>query len=54
MYGLNPDEGQLQVEYYPKSEHTFRLTENRKAACERVSNWFLNRFGAAVQQELKV
>ena len=48
MYGLRPDEGQLQVEYYPKSEHTFRLTENRKAACERVSNWFMNRFGASV------
>lgn len=46
MYGLRPDEGQLQVEYYPKSEHTFRLTENRKAACERVSNWFQNRFAS--------
>ena len=54
MYGLNPDEGQLQVEYYPKSEHTFRLTENRKAACERVSNWFLNRFGAAVADKAGV
>jgi pimeloyl-ACP methyl ester carboxylesterase len=48
MYGLRPDEGQLQVEYYPKSEHTFRLIENRKAACERVSKWFQNRFGAKV------
>ena len=44
MYGLRPDEGQLQVEYFPKSEHTYRLTENRQAACERVSNWFVNRF----------
>lgn len=44
MYGLRPDDGQLQVEYFPKSEHTFRLTENRQAACERVSSWFNNRF----------
>ena len=29
MYGLQPDNGQLQVEYYPKSEHTFRLIDNR-------------------------
>ena len=45
MYGLRPDSGQLQVEYYPKSEHTFRLVENRKAACHRVVDWFANRFG---------
>lgn len=47
MYGLRPDNGQLQVEYYPKSEHTFRLIENRKVACERVANWFVDRFGSA-------
>lgn len=46
MYGLQPDSGQLQVEYYPKSEHTFRLIENRRAACHRVVHWFANRFGA--------
>ena len=45
MYGFQPDDGQLQVEYYPKSEHTFRLIENRKVVCERVSDWFLSRFG---------
>lgn len=45
MYGLRPDDKQLQVEYYPKSEHTFRLIENRKVACERVANWFEGRFG---------
>lgn len=45
MYGLQPDNGQLQVEYYPKSEHTFRLTDNRKTACDRVANWFAGRFG---------
>lgn len=54
MYGLRPDEGQLQVEYFPKSEHTYRLTENRQAACERVSNWFVNRFGAKVADKAGV
>ena len=45
MYGLLPDEGQLQVEYYPKSEHTFRLIENREAACGRVTSWMTGQFG---------
>jgi len=44
MYGLQPDDGQLQVEYYPKSEHTFRLVENRKAACNRIADWIVGRF----------
>lgn len=44
MYGLQPDDGALQVEYYPKSEHTFRLIENREAACSRVTNWFEGQF----------
>lgn len=44
MYGIQPDDGQLQVEYYPKSQHTFRLIENRRTACGRVANWFENRF----------
>ena len=46
MYGLRPDDGQLQVEYYPKSEHTFRLIENRKAACQRVTSWYASQFSA--------
>ena len=46
MYGFQPDEGQLQVEYYPKSEHTFRLIENRKAVCDRVTHWFSSHFGS--------
>lgn len=45
MYGLQPDGGQLQVEYYPKSEHTFRLIENRRAACNRIAEWVVGRFG---------
>jgi pimeloyl-ACP methyl ester carboxylesterase len=47
MYGFQPDDGQLQVEYYPKSEHTFRLMENRKAVCDRVSEWFSSQFRPA-------
>ena len=46
MYGLQPNDGQLQVEYYPKSEHTFRLTENREAACNRVATWYQSQFSA--------
>ena len=46
MYGLQPDDAQLQVDYYPKSEHTFRLIENRKAACDRIANWFATRFAS--------
>lgn len=51
MYGLQPDSGQLQVEYYPKSEHTFRLVENRRAACERIVDWFGCRFGVNQKTE---
>ncbi len=47
MYGLEPDDGPLQVEYYPKSEHTFRLIENRKVACDRVTSWFAKQFSGA-------
>jgi len=46
MYGLQADDNALQVEYYPKSEHTFRLIENREAACNRVANWFEGQFQA--------
>ena len=46
MYGLQPDNGQLQVEYYPKSEHTFRLIENRRTACNRVVGWYKSQFSA--------
>ena len=46
MYGLQPDDGQLQVEYFPKSEHTFRLIENRRAACSRVTSWYESQYSA--------
>lgn len=50
MYGLLPNEEQLQVEYYEKAEHTFRLIENRKTACQRIVNWYTDRFGCASVQ----
>ena len=51
MYGLQPDDGQLQVEYYPKSEHTFRLIENRVKACERVKAWMTSQFSPTPEQQ---
>lgn len=50
MYGLLPDDGQLQVEYYPKSEHTFRIIENREAACRRVTSWMTGQFAQMSDQ----
>jgi pimeloyl-ACP methyl ester carboxylesterase len=44
MFGLEPNSEQLQVEYYPQAEHTFRLTENRKTVCSRIAEWFVDRF----------
>jgi pimeloyl-ACP methyl ester carboxylesterase len=48
MYGLQPGAEELQVEYYSKAEHTFRLIENRKIACERIVDWFKSRFSNSV------
>ena len=45
MYGLEPDSDLLQLEYYDKSEHTYRLTNNRSVAIERISTWFESGFG---------
>lgn len=50
MYCLQPDEEQLQVEYYEKAEHTFRLIENRKVACQRIVNWYVDRFNNLLRQ----
>lgn len=47
MYGMMPDDGQLQVEYYRKSEHTFRLSENRRIASQRIADWMSSRFSTA-------
>ncbi len=48
MFAISPDD-QVQVEYFPKSEHTFRVVENRVAACTRIANWFQGRFGEHVE-----
>lgn len=44
MFGLEPNDQSVQVEYYPNAEHTFRIVENRKLVCERISDWYQNRF----------
>ena len=49
MFGISPDD-QIQVEYYPKSEHTFRIVENRAAACTRITDWFLSKFSGRQAQ----
>jgi pimeloyl-ACP methyl ester carboxylesterase len=46
MYGMTPDD-QIQVDYFPTSEHTFRIVENRIAACTRITDWFGGRFGGS-------
>ncbi|MEM8680659.1 MAG: alpha/beta fold hydrolase [Planctomycetota bacterium] len=48
MYGFAPDDRQLQLEYYEKSEHTFRLTQNRQMAVARIASWFRGHYGPPV------
>ena len=54
MYAIAPDD-QIQVEYYPKAEHTFRIVENRNIACQRIVDWYQSRYatvaGEAVRTE---
>lgn len=47
MFGIRPGHGQVQVEFYPNATHTFRLTENREVACNRIVDWFRQRFPIA-------
>lgn len=46
MFGIQPSQsdGQVQVEYFSKAEHTFQLTQNRKATCARIQQWYSDRF----------
>ena len=46
MYGFSPDEGQLQVEYHSRAEHTLRLLENRTTVVDRIAEWYTQQFGA--------
>ena len=43
MYSIVPD-NQIQVEYYAKAEHTFRIVENRNIACQRIVDWYQERY----------
>ena len=47
MFRIKPND-QVQVEYFRKTEHTFPLTENRKALCERIQQWYCDRFSSHV------
>ena len=47
MYGLEPNNDLLQLEYYEKTEHTYRLTANRNMAITRVAKWFESGFSPA-------
>lgn len=43
MYGVCPSD-QVQVEYFEKSEHTFRIVEHRNTACQRIVDWYHTQF----------
>ena len=45
MFRIRPND-QVQVEYFGKAEHTFPLTQNRKALCERIQQWYCDRFSS--------
>ena len=45
MYAIAPDE-QVQVEYYAKAEHTFRIVDNRSVASQRIVDWFQQRYSS--------
>lgn len=43
MFGQKPSD-QLQLQYYDRSEHTFRLMQNRTIAVERIARWYREQF----------
>lgn len=45
MFGLSPNEEQLQVDYYDNFEHTFRLAAHRETIVTRIASWCGSRFG---------
>lgn len=45
MFGIQPNEENLQVDYLPNFEHTFPLVYQRKFVVERITKWF-ERFGS--------
>ena len=46
MYAMDPDD-QVQVEYYAKAEHTFRIVGNRNVASQRIVDWYRERYSTA-------
>lgn len=47
LFGLQPDQEQLQFEYFENFEHTFPIAEHREALVHRVTSWFAHRFPSA-------
>ena len=48
MFGFAADEEQVSVKYFPKAEHTFRLTENRNELCTAICEWYQRRFDSVL------
>lgn len=44
MFDLEPNQAELQVEYFKNFEHTYRLTPHRQVIVSRVTDWYSNRF----------
>lgn len=44
MFDLQPNETNLQVEYYKNFEHTYRLSAHRQIVVKRVTDWYAERF----------
>ncbi|GAB5406263.1 MAG: alpha/beta hydrolase [Aureliella sp.] len=49
MYGLDPGNASLQVEYFDNFEHTFPIVAQRNTIVNRVGQWFSDRFSIAGQ-----
>ncbi len=47
MFGIKPDNQNVQVEYYDQSEHTFRIVKNRNLACRRIIDWYSQQFSTS-------
>ncbi|MEZ6088491.1 MAG: alpha/beta fold hydrolase [Pirellulaceae bacterium] len=46
MFRRRPDQ-QVQVEYYAKASHTFRLCANRTITVDRIAHWFSERLATS-------
>ena len=59
MFGLTPNDEQLQVDYFDNFEHTFPIAAHRKTIVKRIAQWCCDRFphsrrSSSDQRELAV